>query len=564
MDRKKFLDTLYAYCDGFLELRALPSKHRGFYPVTDLRNINRFCKEHEHENVYFGVALRDGTNGTKDGITQIACAHCDIDFKNTPETTAVNNIKNFEFKPTLIVRSGGGFHLYWRLKEAYNKDSIDAIESLNRVLAKTLGGDDNAVDASRILRLPGTFNIKYDPPPEVKCILHENVDYDISDFDTLTRTSILKEDIYIYNINSKNRAVSKCQQASANVSIDFSEGHRDNSLFHVANYLVKSGMEISNIRKILYILGNACVPPFPEKELEAKIKSALHRAEVKERDLVQELREWVLLTPGDFLLTNADKELGLLTRADMNRRSKIFERFVKEGFVERVGTKRGCYRLVNRECDKIDFMNITAEPVDLNWPLQSLGVMVEVFPKNIIVVAGVQNAGKTGFMLDLTYKNMNKHDIWYFSSEMGAMEMRKRLFMFDIALSDWNFHPMERSSDFADVIKPDAINIIDYLELHDNFYQVGGMLKAIYDKLDQGLAFVALQKNPKAATGLGGYRGLEKPRLYINLESAYPGGEATIVKCKNWATNINPNGYKVKYKLIGGCHFVEEGDWVRE
>jgi DNA primase catalytic subunit len=40
-------------------------------------------------------------------------------------------IRAFQFKPTLIVRSGGGFHLYWRLKEPYEKDDIPAIEKTN-------------------------------------------------------------------------------------------------------------------------------------------------------------------------------------------------------------------------------------------------------------------------------------------------------------------------------------------------------------------------------------------------------------------------------------------------
>ena len=116
---------------------------------------------------------------------------------------------------------------------------------------------------------------------------------------------------------------------------------------------------------------------------------------------------------------------------------------------------------------------------------------------------------------------------------------------------------------FADVIHPNDVNIIDYLEIHDNFYAVSGMLKAIHDKLDKGVAFVALQKNPGAETGLGGYRGLEKPRVYLNLDPDYPGGKATIVKAKNWATNINPNGYSVKFKLISGCYFIEDGQWNR-
>ena len=48
-------------------------------------------------------------------------------------------------------------------------------------------------------------------------------------------------------------------------------------------------------------------------------------------------------------------------------------------------------------------------------------------PGNIIVVAGEQNAGKTAFLLNFVRLNMTRHEMFYYSSEMGASEMRKRL-----------------------------------------------------------------------------------------------------------------------------------------
>lgn len=54
---------------------------------------------------------------------------------------------------------------------------------------------------------------------------------------------------------------------------------------------------------------------------------------------------------------------------------------------------------------------------------------------------------------------------------------------------------VERSSNFADAIDPDGINIIDFpFEVHDNFYAIGAEIKKIFDALKGGVVFIAIQK----------------------------------------------------------------------
>jgi hypothetical protein len=142
---------------------------------------------------------------------------------------------------------------------------------------------------------------------------------------------------------------------------------------------------------------------------------------------------------------------------------------------------------------------------------------------------------------------------------MGKSELQNRLRQFEgIELQDWNFTAEERSSNFADVIRPGCVNIIDYLEISDNFFMVAEYLKQIHDKLDSGIAIVALQKDPKAAQGRGGTFGLEKPRLYLNMDA----GKILIRKAKNWThPEQNPNGLVLNYKLVSGCKFITINDW---
>jgi hypothetical protein len=179
-------------------------------------------------------------------------------------------------------------------------------------------------------------------------------------------------------------------------------------------------------------------------------------------------------------------------------------------------------------------------------------------------VAGEIEAGKTAFLLNFAKLNMNAFQTYYFSSEMGDSELRKRLRKFDdITLSEWTFHPKMRSGDFHSVIYPDCLNIVDYLELHDDFFKVGGDLKKIHDKLAKGVAVVALQKPKNRDTGLGGDRSMEVARLYLALSKEYPGHRIKIVKGKNWTTNQNPNGLSLKYKVRDGCQLIQQGDWAR-
>jgi hypothetical protein len=210
----------------------------------------------------------------------------------------------------------------------------------------------------------------------------------------------------------------------------------------------------------------------------------------------------------------------------------------------------------------MDWLNCETKTVPLCLPF-GLHKLVEIMPGNIILVAGSPNAGKTAFLLNIIRYNMSKFKIHYFNSEMGSGELKKRLSKFDdILLKNWKFTAYERGGQFQDVIKSGEgkINIIDFLEIYENFYEISKPLAEIHKKLKDAIAIVALQKNPGCDTGLGGYRTLEKPRLALSIDS----GVLKIVKAKNWRTAENPNGQQIRFKLVNGCSLKQEGDWYRE
>jgi len=324
-------------------------------------------------------------------------------------------------------------------------------------------------------------------------------------------------------------------------------------------------MPIPSIRKYLKFFACHCEPPFPPAEVEIKIQSALKRTNNSEKNLAQEIREWVELTSGDFSVTNCRQELTLVDTKEIKYISQVMKRLVSDGVIEKTGNKNGIFRKIETESPDIDIFSIQKETFPIRFPL-GLHDLFLAMPKNIIIVAGTQDAGKTAFMLRTASLNMNRGtEIRYLTSEMGGVELVSRLEDFeDIPLGDWkNVNFKECATNFQDYILPDAINIIDYLEVTDSFWLVGEMIRKVFDRLNDGICIIALQKDFKTELGRGGSFGLEKPRLYVTLTSNPPaGGLAKIVKCKNWKIkNHNPNGRECSFKIRNGNEIRQLTEW---
>jgi hypothetical protein len=96
--------------------------------------------------------------------------------------------------------------------------------------------------------------------------------------------------------------ISNCRQMSA--SKYFIDGRRDSDLFHVANSLIKGYLEEDIAREVLSIIASQCYPPFPDREVQFKIDSAIQRAKSREQSLAKEVREFIMspqMSPNVFM-----------------------------------------------------------------------------------------------------------------------------------------------------------------------------------------------------------------------------------------------------------------------
>lgn len=240
-----------------------------------------------------------------------------------------------------------------------------------------------------------------------------------------------------------------------------------------------------------------------------------------------------------------------------------FEKLVKMGFAERHPTIRGRYRKRETELIEMDFKNCDAVPVDI-WLPFDLSDLVEIYPGNMIMIAGVKSSGKTGTLLNIIDQNQNNWDIDYFNSEMGEQELRRRLDLFPYKTIDmWNFKAYRRASNFGDAIQggTNKLVIIDFLEVHDEFYAVGRELKAIHDNLNGAICVVAIQKNPGCDVGLGGWRSAEVSRLYLSIDR----GRVKITDAKNFRNSKeNPNGKIRRFSIKSGCQINYKSEWHLE
>ncbi len=129
----------------------------------ELRELNR-----EEYNIYMGIVPRE--SGGKHRVPEPAFASSlwvDIDVgsgkpnKNIAEALA--RIRKFGIKPTIVIKSGYGIHAYFSLKKP-TKLSMGTVKELLRGMAEAVGGDLQAAEVARLLRMPNTLNWKKRKP----------------------------------------------------------------------------------------------------------------------------------------------------------------------------------------------------------------------------------------------------------------------------------------------------------------------------------------------------------------------------------------------------------------
>lgn len=172
----KFLRTLFANLDfskqGQIEMRPMSNGKPEPAFFSEIKGAAEYAsKKAPYMNVYCGVNPRVGGAGKKVNIHYLTAFHVDVDYgkdghKKDTEfgcyEDALQAIKGVDPAPTMIIHTGGGFHVYWVMQDPLSvKDySVEFLESINLGIITACNGDRGTHDLPRILRVPGTFNMK--------------------------------------------------------------------------------------------------------------------------------------------------------------------------------------------------------------------------------------------------------------------------------------------------------------------------------------------------------------------------------------------------------------------
>jgi hypothetical protein len=337
--------------------------------------------------------------------------------------------------------------------------------------------------------------------------------------------------------------------------------------------MLKGGESDERILTIISIINKNYNSLYTAEQLGEEILTArdvLNQTDgwAKRRNVQQEIENLIdFRGSGTFTITDVYVDLKMDTKEDKAACRMALSRLVARQKIEKIETgKTGTYRLVKKLAEMTRFVNGDGRKFPVKLPVD-LGLMCNIHPKNIIVVAGSKSAGKTAMLMEIASLNQHNLPVVYLNSDMGDEEytdrMKKKGFT---CQEDIKFETYNRSSDFHDLITPEKkIFIIDFLEVHENFFEIGKPIKQIWDRLKDGIAIIAIQMKSGGTIGRGGDFSKEKARLYLTMDymADFRCTNMRIEEAKS-PTAAYPDGvrgWSRKVKIVDGCKFSPLENW---
>ena len=167
--------------DGYVQVIQIKDKkivhlknYKGMDIVTSIENYD------EAIDTFLSVNTSYNGKRASNTIRQLRSLYIDLDNIKLSYNEIIQDIWNLAFEgkvpePTMVVSSGRGIHLYWRIVDApYQALSTwQELEDYLYYQLKHLGADKSATYPARVLRMPGTINSKNGAKCEVVFISKE-------------------------------------------------------------------------------------------------------------------------------------------------------------------------------------------------------------------------------------------------------------------------------------------------------------------------------------------------------------------------------------------------------
>lgn len=166
-------------------------------------------------------------------------------------------------------------HVLWRVRGF----TPDAVERLQRYLAQTLGTDLAATPCCQTTRLPGTLNLKHEPPVRVTLEVHDpDVVFTPDDFPRPPDDESVappRPAMPVGLARDQTPAVARARAYLARVPPAVSGQRGDAHTFRVCCRLARGfALSESDALAVLAPWNARCAPPWTERELVAKLRHA--------------------------------------------------------------------------------------------------------------------------------------------------------------------------------------------------------------------------------------------------------------------------------------------------
>lgn len=131
-------------------------------------------------DIYIGMnpLRQDAVTRTKRDVKSIRHAYLDLDYGGAGALRAIGSSKLVPAPNYVLTSSPGKFQIIWKVEGM----TLEGAEGLLRALASEFGGDPAATDATRVLRMPGFANKKYQSDFYVEARREATKTYHLGDF----------------------------------------------------------------------------------------------------------------------------------------------------------------------------------------------------------------------------------------------------------------------------------------------------------------------------------------------------------------------------------------------
>lgn len=206
-----------------------------------------------------------------DNVIKINYWFADMDDKTKPEQ--MQKIDKLLYKPSRVVESKRGYHLYWQAQDA----TMENYRKIMCGIIEKLGSDAAVKGANRTMRMPGFYHMKDPKDPFMVRIIFKS-----------DATFTEKEMLYGFRLKEKRVVLTAYQQPKDKNEMlnpdnwdrifklnNICDGCRNGEFTRIIFWLRDSGFGADVVRGVVHEMNRRIIEPLPESEIDLILKGKI-------------------------------------------------------------------------------------------------------------------------------------------------------------------------------------------------------------------------------------------------------------------------------------------------